>query len=92
AMWLTQFGPAAIGLTDSYLGFIPKAEDAWAPSSYATLLWQLACFGMAAAVFMLGSGPVGFDRAIWRRPERLERTEPDKRERTVFDRGPNETP
>lgn len=92
AMWLTQIGPAAMGLTDSYLGFIPKADDPWAPSSYATLLWQIACLAMAAAVFMLGSGPVGFDRALFRPPERLERNEPAKRERTVFDRGPNETP
>ncbi len=92
AMWLTQIGPAAVGLTDAYLGFIPRTPDPWAPASYATLLWQLACFAMASAVFMLGSGPIGFDRALFRPPERLERSEPAKRERTVFDRGPNETP
>lgn len=92
AVWLTQIGPAAMGLTDAYLGLIPKAADPWAPSSYATLLWQLACLGMATAVFLLGSGPIGFDRALFRRPERMERSESDHRERTVFDRGPNETP
>jgi uncharacterized membrane protein YphA (DoxX/SURF4 family) len=92
AMWLTQFGPAFVDLSPSYLGFIPAAADPWAPASYATLLWQLACFAMAAAIFMLGSGPIGFDRALFRPAERLERSADAKRERTTFDRGPNETP
>jgi len=92
AMWLTQFGPAFMGLRPSYFGFIPASADPWAPQSYATLLWQMSCFAMATAVFMLGSGPIGFDRALFRPTERLERHESSKRERTIFDRGPNETP
>ena len=91
AMWLTQFGPAVMGIRDAYIGVIPAAEDPWAPQSYTTLLWQLACFAMAMAVFMLGSGPIGFDRALFRPTERLERTEP-KRARSTFDRGPTGEP
>ena len=74
ARWLTQFGPAFFGIRDSYLGIIPAAEDPWSPQAYATLLWQLSCLVMALAVFMLGSGPIGFDRALFRPAERLERT------------------
>ncbi len=91
AMWLTQFGPAIMEIRPSYLGVIPAAEDPWSPQSYATLLWQLSCFVMAMAVFMLGSGPIGFDRALFRPTDRLERTEP-KRARSTFDRGPSDEP
>lgn len=89
AMWLTQIGPAAMGVHDAWFGIIPRATDPWAPDAYATLLWQLACFTMAAAVVMLGSGPIGFDRALFRPGEKLERSSP-KRERSTFDRGPSE--
>ncbi|MFK7883589.1 MAG: DoxX family membrane protein [Phycisphaerales bacterium] len=92
AIWLTQIGPAAVGTTDAYIGFIPKFADPWAPESYTKLLWQLACFAMATAIFLLGSGPIGFDRALFRPSERLERNDEGNRKRTTFDRGPNDTP
>lgn len=93
AIWLTQIGPAVVGLTDAYLGFIPKADNPWSPASYKDLFFQLSCLTMAAAVMLLGSGPIGLDRAIWRRSERLERTDnPGKRERSTFDRSPSDTP
>ncbi len=92
AMWLTQIGPAVVGRTDAYLGFIPAGGDPWDVSTYQTLFFQIACFVMAAAVFLLGAGPISFDRALFRPPERLERTEPAPKARTTFDRQPTDTP
>ena len=92
AMWLTQIGPAMVGRVDSYLGFIPATGDPWAPPTYQTLFFQIACLTMAGAVALLGSGPIGFDRALFRPPERLERTAPGSRPRSTFDRQPTDTP
>lgn len=92
AMWLTQFGPAIAGLTDAYLGFFPAADDPWSPASYSTLALQTACLVMGVAVMLLGSGPIGFDRALFRPSERLERADNNKRQRSTFDRGPTDTP
>lgn len=92
AMWLTQIGPAMVGRVDSYLGFIPATGDPWAPPTFQTLFFQLACLTMATAVALLGSGPIGFDRALFRPPERLERTAPPPKQRSTFDRQPTDTP
>lgn len=92
AMWLTQIGPALMGNRASLIGFLPAAADPWDPSAYKDLLWQLSCLVMAACVFLLGSGPIGLDRALFRTHERLERTEPKAARRSSFDRGPTETP
>lgn len=92
AMWLTQIGPALVGNRASLIGFLPMAEDPWDPSAYKDLLWQASCLVMAACVFLLGSGPIGLDRALFRTHERLERTEPKAARRSSFDRGPTETP
>ena len=92
AMWLTQIGPAVVGRVDSLIGFLPKAADPWSPASYQTLLFQLCCLAMAKAVFLLGSGPIGFDRALFRPAERLERAAPNAKRRSTFDRQPTDTP
>lgn len=93
AIWLTQIGPAVMGNRASLIGFLPGAADPWDPSAYKDLLWQLSCLVMAACVFLLGSGPIGLDRALFRTQERLERTESKAgRNRSSFDRGPTETP
>lgn len=92
AMWLTQIGPAVVGRVDAYAGFIPAVGDPWAPATYQTLFFQIACLVMAVAVFLLGAGPISFDRALFRPPERLERTEPAPKARTTFDRQPTDTP
>lgn len=92
AMWLTQIGPAVVGRVDSYLGFIPATGDPWAPPTFQTLFFQVACLTMAGAVALLGSGPIGFDRALFRPPERLERTAPPAKQRSSFDRQPTDTP
>jgi uncharacterized membrane protein YphA (DoxX/SURF4 family) len=92
AMWLTQIGPAFVGQRQSYLGFIPAGADPWAPGTYQTLFFQLSCLVMAAAIFLLGSGPIGFDRALFRAPERLERNTANPKRRSTFDRQPTDTP
>lgn len=92
AMWLTQIGPAVVGRIDAHFGFIPNLGDMWAPPTFQTLFYQLSCLTMAAAVCLLGSGPIGFDRAIFRPGERLERTEPHSKRRSSFDRRPTDTP
>jgi uncharacterized membrane protein YphA (DoxX/SURF4 family) len=92
AMWLTQIGPAVMGSGATYLGFIPAGGEPWAPGTYQTLFFQLTNLVMAVAVFLLGSGPVGFDRALFRSPERLERSEAPARRRSTFDRQATDTP
>lgn len=92
AMWLTQIGPAAVGREAALAGFLPAAADPWDPGAYQALFFQLCCLVMALAVFLLGSGPIGFDRALFRPAERLERTEPGAKRRTSFDRQPTDTP
>ena len=92
AMWLTQIGPAVVGRVDAYLGFIPAIGDPWSPATYQTLFYQIACLAMAKAVFFLGSGPIGFDRALFRAPERLERPSTAPKKRSTFDRQPTDTP
>ncbi len=92
AMWLTQIGPAAVGREAAMAGFLPAAADPWDPGAYQALFFQLCCLVMALAVFLLGSGPIGFDRALFRPAERLERTEPGAKRRTSFDRQPTDTP
>jgi uncharacterized membrane protein YphA (DoxX/SURF4 family) len=92
AMWLTQIGPAVMGANPTFLGFIPAPADPWSPAAYQTLFFQLTCLAMAKAVFLLGSGPIGFDRALFRPSERLERTSPNAKRRSTFDRQPTDTP
>ncbi len=83
AIWTTTMGPAAMGHTDSYLGFIPAASDPWNPDSYAKLLWQLAVGAMALSVLILGPGPLSLDRLIFapRSRDPYETAEPDHRPR-----------
>lgn len=64
AMWLTQIGPA-IQADSTVLGFLPAYGrfdvEAWQP-----LLWQFALLAASLAVFLLGSGAIGLDRALFR--------------------------
>jgi uncharacterized membrane protein YphA (DoxX/SURF4 family) len=104
AIWTTTMGPAAMGHTDAYLGFIPAADDPWNPASYSTPLWQLAVAAMALAVFLLGPGPLSLDRLIFapRTRDPYETAEPDERPRKKksppppardhFDRSPGPDP
>jgi uncharacterized membrane protein YphA (DoxX/SURF4 family) len=108
ALWMTQFGPAALHSSDAILGFIPRVADPWAPMSYIGLLWQLALAAMSLAVFFLGSGPIGIDRMLFKPTRRdpylhgdpkatkTAKTKPagesTAQDRTAFDRTPNPTP
>jgi uncharacterized membrane protein YphA (DoxX/SURF4 family) len=108
ALWMTQFGPAALHSSDAILGFIPRVADPWAPMSYIGLLWQLALAAMSLAVFFLGSGPIGIDRMLFKPTRRdpylhgdpkaakATKTKPadesTAQDRTAFDRTPNPTP
>jgi len=108
ALWMTQFGPAALHSSDAILGFIPRVADPWAPMSYIELLWQLALAAMSLAVFFLGSGPIGIDRMLFKPARRdpylhgdpkaakASKTKPagdtPQQDRTAFDRTPNPTP
>lgn len=64
AMWLTQIGPA-IQADHTVLGFLPAYGrfdvEAWQP-----LLWQFSLLAASLAVFLLGSGAIGLDRALFR--------------------------
>lgn len=65
AMWMTQFGPAALHTNDAILGFIPRADDLFSPAAYGQLFWQLALATMSLAVVFLGSGAIGLDRLFF---------------------------
>ncbi|MBO6740239.1 MAG: DoxX family membrane protein [Phycisphaerales bacterium] len=65
AMWMTQFGPAALHTNDAILGFIPRADDLFSPVAYGQLFWQLALATMSLAVVFLGSGAIGLDRLFF---------------------------
>jgi len=106
AIWMTQFGPAAIQSNDAILGFIPLNEPIWSPASYMPLFWQLALAAMSISVFFLGSGAIGIDRVIFKpthrdpylhgdpkanKPTKGTATEPPT-DRGAFDRTPNPTP
>jgi uncharacterized membrane protein YphA (DoxX/SURF4 family) len=100
AMWMTQFGPAALHTTDAILGFIPRADDLFSPAAYAQLFWQLALASMSLAVVFLGSGAIGIDRIFFpphaRDPylhgdpkaEKKKGMDPASAQRTEFDRSP----
>ncbi|MEZ6319373.1 MAG: DoxX family protein [Phycisphaerales bacterium] len=63
AMWLTQIGPA-IQSGHTILGFLPdypRFDPGW-----MTLMWQFSLFAASFAVFLLGSGVIGIDRALFR--------------------------
>ena len=103
AMWMTQFGPAAIQSNDAILGFIPNAADVWSPMAYMALFWQLAIAAMAGSVFFLGSGAIGLDRLMFKPKVRdpYEHGDPKAAksvqtqtagDRSEFDRTPNPTP
>lgn len=66
AMWTTKIGPAALHSNDAILGFIPGAENVWAPQSYSVLLWQFTLVGASLAVVLLGPGPLSIDRLVFR--------------------------
>jgi len=66
AVWTTQIGPASLQSSDAILGFIPNAADVWDPSSYSSLLWQLALVAMSLSVVLLGAGPLSMDRVFFR--------------------------
>ncbi len=105
ALWMTQFGPAAIQSNNAFFGFIPFADNPWSPGAYTHLLWQLALAAMSGAVFFLGSGAIGVDRLIFRPAPRdpyihgdpkATKMKPDQAapavDRSEFDRTPNPTP
>jgi uncharacterized membrane protein YphA (DoxX/SURF4 family) len=98
ALWTTQFGPAAMQSGNAVLGFIPNHGDIWNAASYSTLFLQLALAAMSIAVFFLGSGPVGLDRAVFGASKRDKylhgdpKAAPTTNARDPFDRSPNPTP
>ncbi len=98
AMWMTQFGPAAIQSDDALLGFIPNHGDFWDISAYTMMLLQLALAAMSIAVLFLGSGPIGMDRVIFGASKRDKyihgdpKAAPPVADRGHFDRSPNPTP
>lgn len=104
AMWMTQFGPAALHSSDAILGFIPNNQPWYDPGSYANLLWQLALASMSLAVVFLGSGPIGLDRLFFSSqprdpylhgdPKAGKKTgsNPAAAQRGEFDRSPSPTP
>lgn len=100
AMWMTQFGPAALHTNDALLGFIPRADDLFSPAAYAQLFWQLALATMSLAVVFLGSGVIGLDRLFFsphsrdpylhgdpKAPKKAP-TNPAAAQRSEFDRSP----
>lgn len=103
AMWMTQFGPAALRTNDAILGFIPRADDLFSPAAYTQLWWQLALASMSLAVVFLGSGPIGLDRLFFSSqprdpylhgdPKAAKRTgaNPASAQRSEFDRSPPTT-
>ncbi len=103
AMWMTQFGPAAMHDTNAILGFIPRADDLFSPAAYGQLLWQLALAAMSLAVIFLGSGAIGLDRLFFSphprdpylhgdpktaKAGRKQPMNPATAQRTEFDRSP----
>ncbi len=105
ALWMTQFGPAVIQSNNAFFGFIPFADNPWAPGAYTHLFWQLALLAMSGAVFFLGSGAIGLDRLIFRPSPRDPYFHGDPKaikvkadqssppiNRSEFDRTPNPTP
>lgn len=100
AMWMTQFGPAALHTNDALLGFIPRADDLFSPAAYAQLFWQLALATMSLAVVFLGSGVIGLDRLFFSphsrdpylhgdpKAPRKAPTNPAAAQRSEFDRSP----
>jgi uncharacterized membrane protein YphA (DoxX/SURF4 family) len=107
AMWMTQFGPAALHTNDAILGFIPRADDLFSPAAYGQLFWQLALATMSLAVVFLGSGAIGLDRLFFsphsRDPylygdpkaapkgQRKTPMNPATAQRSEFDRSPGES-
>ncbi len=105
ALWMTQFGPAVIQSNNAFFGFIPFADNPWAPGTYTHLFWQLALLAMSGAVFFLGSGAIGVDRLLFRPSPRDPYFHGDPKaskiksdhsppavNRSEFDRTPNPTP
>jgi len=64
AMWLTQIGPA-MQSGDTVLGFLPN-YPAFDPGAWMPLMWQFSLLAASLAVFLLGSGAIGIDRALFR--------------------------
>jgi uncharacterized membrane protein YphA (DoxX/SURF4 family) len=100
AMWMTQIGPAALHSSDALLGFIPNNQPWYDPSSYASLLWQVALASMSLAVVFLGSGAIGLDRVFFSQTSRdpylhgdpkakKHGSDPAAAQRTEFDRSPS---
>lgn len=64
AMWLTQIGPAIQDGT-ARLGFLP-GHDIFNAAAWQPFGWQLSLFIVALALVCTGSGPIGFDRLMFR--------------------------
>lgn len=107
AMWMTQFGPAALYSNDAILGFIPRKDNLFSVPEYMTLMWQLALASMSLSVVFLGSGAIGIDRLLFGSSPRDPYVHGDPKAgskggkgsgpaggptRSEFDRSPNPTP
>ncbi len=66
AIWLTEIGPAMQAGT-TVLGILPD-RDPFSIDAWRALMWQLALLMSAAALTMLGSGALGFDRKLFPPP------------------------
>ena len=70
AMWLTQFGPA-IQSGKTVLGFLPD-HPAFDGMAWMPLMWLMALFAMALALFFSGPGYMALDHALFGGRRRLE--------------------
>lgn len=63
AIWITQIGPAAMGVAPSVLGFIPS-RTWYDPQQWTPLLWQMLIFVTCLALAMIGPGHLSADAAL----------------------------
>lgn len=63
AIWITQIGPAAMGVTPSVLGFLPS-RTWYDPQLWTPLLWQTLIFVTCLALSMIGPGHLSADAAL----------------------------
>lgn len=63
AIWLTEIGPA-MQSGNVEMGFLPK-RPLYAIETWRPLLWQFSLMMSALALAFMGSGTLGFDRALF---------------------------
>jgi uncharacterized membrane protein YphA (DoxX/SURF4 family) len=63
AIWITQIGPAAMGVAPNVLGFLPK-RTWYDPQLWTPMLWQLLIFVSCLVLAMIGPGLLSADAAL----------------------------